>query len=76
MGLFRKSELTAADDFYYIRQNDGRARAPPGDFNVIGLSLAFRLGGKITARDKQRQLDLLDDDDDDDDDRLVLAREL
>ena len=30
-----------------------------------GLSLVFRLGGKITARDKQRQLDLLDDDDDD-----------
>jgi hypothetical protein len=29
------------------------------------MSLAFQLGGKITAGDKQRQLDLLDDDDDD-----------
>jgi hypothetical protein len=50
-------------DFYYVRQNDGRARALPGDFNVIGVSFAFRLGGPITASDKQRQLDLLDDDD-------------
>ena len=63
---FRKqidTQFTA--DFYYLRQNDGRARALPGDFNVIGISLAFRLGGPITARDKQRQLDLLDDEDDD-----------
>jgi hypothetical protein len=52
-------------DLYYLRQNDGRARALPGDFNVIGLSLAFRLGGTIKAQDKQRQLDLLDDDNDD-----------
>ena len=64
-GLRKELSNYCSADFYYIRQNDGRARALPGDFNVIGLSLAFRLGGKITARDKQRQLDLLDDDDDD-----------
>ena len=64
-GIRKQVNNYCSADFYYIRQNDGRARALPGDFNVIGLSLAFRLGGKITARDKQRQLDLLDDDDDD-----------
>ena len=64
-GIRKQVNNYCSADFYYTRQNDGRARALPGDFNVIGLSLAFRLGGKITARDKQRQLDLLDDDDDD-----------
>jgi uncharacterized protein DUF2490 len=64
-GIRKQVNNYCSADFYYIRQNDGRARALPGDFHVIGLSLAFRLGGKITARDKQRQLDLLDDDDDD-----------
>jgi uncharacterized protein DUF2490 len=64
-GIRKQISNYCSADFYYIRQNDGRARALPGDFNVIGISLAFRLGGKITAGDKQRQLDLLDDDDDD-----------
>jgi hypothetical protein len=64
-GIRKQINNHCSADFYYIRQNDGRARALPGDFNVIGISLAFRLGGKITAHDKQRQLDLLDDDDDD-----------
>lgn len=64
-GIRKQINNYCSADFYYIRQNDGRARALPGDFNVIGMSLAFRLGGKITPRDKQRQLDLLDDDDDD-----------
>jgi hypothetical protein len=64
-GLRKQINTYCSADFYYIRQNDGRARALPGDFNVIGVSLAFRLGGKITASDKQRQLDLLDDEDDD-----------
>jgi|GEM_PF-327748 len=64
-GIRKQLNTYCSADFYYIRQNDGRARALPGDFNVIGISLAFRLGGKITPRDKQRQLDLLDDDDDD-----------
>ncbi|MDX6445254.1 MAG: hypothetical protein QOH71_2328 [Blastocatellia bacterium] len=64
-GIRKQINNYCSADFYYTRQNDGRARALPGDFHVIGLSLAFRLGGKITARDKQRQLDLLDDDDDD-----------
>jgi hypothetical protein len=65
VGIRKQINNYCSADFYYIRQNDGRARALPGDFNVIGLSLTFRLGGKITAHDKQRQLDLLDDDDDD-----------
>jgi hypothetical protein len=64
-GIRKQINNYCSADFYYIRQNDGRARALPGDFNVIGVSLAFRLGGKITPADKQRQLDLLDDDDDD-----------
>jgi hypothetical protein len=64
-GIRKQLNNYCSADFYYIKQNDGRARALPGDFHVIGLSLAFRLGGKITMRDKQRQLDLLDDDDDD-----------
>ena len=64
-GIRKQLNNYCSADFYYIRQNDGRARALPGDFHVIGFSLALRLGGKITARDKQRQLDLLDDDDDD-----------
>jgi hypothetical protein len=64
-GFRKQINKQCSADFYYMRQNDGRARALPGDFNVIGISLAFRLGGPITARDKQRQLDLLDDDDDD-----------
>jgi hypothetical protein len=64
-GIRKQINTYCSADFYYIRQNDGRARALPGDFHVIGMSLAFRLGGKITARDKQRQLDLLEDDDDD-----------
>jgi hypothetical protein len=64
-GIRKQINNYCSADFYYIRQNDGRARALPGDFNVIGISLAFRVGGKITAHDKQRQLDLLDDDDDD-----------
>jgi len=64
-GIRKQINNHCSADFYYIRQNDGRARALPGDLHVIGLSLAFRLGGKITPRDKQRQLDLLDDDDDD-----------
>jgi hypothetical protein len=64
-GLRKQINTYCSADFYYIRQNDGRARALPGDFNVIGVSLAFRLGGKITPSDKQRQLDLLDDEDDD-----------
>jgi hypothetical protein len=64
-GIRKQINNYCSADFYYIKQNDGRARALPGDFNVIGISLAFRLGGKITAGDKQRQLDLLDDDDDD-----------
>jgi hypothetical protein len=64
-GIRKQINNYCSADFYYIRQNDGRARALPGDFHVIGLSLAFRLGGKITPRDKQRQLDLLDDGDDD-----------
>jgi hypothetical protein len=61
-GIRKELSNYCSADFYDIRQNDGRARALPGDFNVIGISLAFRPGGKITARDKQRQLDLLDDD--------------
>jgi hypothetical protein len=64
-GIRKQINKQCTADFYYLRQNDGRARALPGDFNVIGLSLAFRLGGTITASDKQRQLDLLEDDDDD-----------
>jgi hypothetical protein len=64
-GFRKQINKQCSADFYYMRQNDGRARALPGDFNVIGISLAFRLGGPITARDKQRQLDLLDDADDD-----------
>jgi hypothetical protein len=64
-GIRKQINNYCSADFYYIRQNDGRARALPGDFNVIGISLAFRLGGKITARNKQRQLDLRDDEDDD-----------
>jgi hypothetical protein len=64
-GIRKQLNNYCSADFYYVRQNDGRARALPGDFNVIGVSLAFRVGGKITPRDKQRQLDLLDDDDDD-----------
>lgn len=64
-GIRKQINNYCSADFYYIRQNDGRARALPGDFNVIGISLAFRLGGNITVGDKQRQLDLLDDDDDD-----------
>jgi hypothetical protein len=63
-GFRKQINKQCSADFYYMRQNDGRARALPGDFNVIGISLAFRLGGPINARDKQRQLDLLDDDDD------------
>jgi hypothetical protein len=64
-GIRKQISNYCSADFYYIKQNDGRARALPGDFNVIGISVAFRLGGKITPADKQRQLDLLDDDDDD-----------
>jgi hypothetical protein len=64
-GLRKQINPHCSADFYYVRQNDGRARALPGDFNVIGISLAFRLKSTITARDKQRQLDRLDDDDDD-----------
>lgn len=64
-GIRKQINKQCTADLYYVRQNDGRARALPGDFNVIGLSLAFRLGGTITASDKQRQLDLLEDDDDD-----------
>jgi hypothetical protein len=64
-GFRKQINASSTADFYYLRQNDGRARALPGDFHVIGVSLAFRLGGPITERDKQRQLDLLEDDDDD-----------
>ena len=64
-GFRKQINKQCSADVYYLRQNDGRARALPGDFSVIGLSLAFRLGGPINARDKQRQLDRLDDADDD-----------
>jgi hypothetical protein len=64
-GVRKQINEHCSADLYYLRQNDGRARALPGDFNAIGLSLSFRLGGTITASDKQRQLDLLEDDDDD-----------